>query len=127
MNILWGVGVAFVALFGFLILRGSSSEFAFLLPLGGVLLLLASLMPDITEILRAVSLLGEGAGLEQSSLSVMLRGMGIGLITRFASEICVDCGQRALGNAVDYFGQIAIVSLALPFVISLAQTVLQLV
>ena len=126
MNPLWVVGVAFVGIFGFLLLRQSMPQTAPFLPVAAILLLFAALLPQLEEILSAAVRIGEQSGMDDSSLSLILRGIGIGLVTRVASGICFDCGQRSLGETVDYCGQIAIVSLAVPMILKLAEGILDL-
>jgi stage III sporulation protein AD len=77
----------------------------------------------LKEILSVLSDLSARAGISAGSLSVVFRGLGISLLTRFASGVCVDCGLRSLGETVDYCGQIALALLALPLVSDLVQTV----
>ena len=124
MNIIWVLGIALIGIMGSLMLRRFSPETAQLLPLAALLLLFFALLPRLDEIVSAVRALSEQAGIPESSLSLVLRGSGICLITRIASGICTDCGQKNLGEVVDYCGQIAVVSLAVPLVSELAQQIL---
>lgn len=111
------------ALLGYLFLRSSSSGIASLIPIAALILLISASLPQLLDILQTVRALGEGGGVDFSSVSTVLRGLGIALITRFASDVCLDCGQRSLGDAVDYFGQVAIVSLAIPSVLTLVEKI----
>ena len=124
MSLTWVVGVAFVGIIGFLFLRQYLPQTAQIMTLAAVLLLFAALLPQVEEILSAIETLGQQAGIDEPSLSLVLRGIGIGLITRVASGVCFDCGQRTLGETVDYCGQIAIVSLAVPMILELAKRIL---
>ena len=63
--------------------------------------------------------------MDASVLSPVLRGIGILLITRFASGVCSDNGQKALGETVEYCGQIFVVSLALPMILDLVQKIME--
>lgn len=126
MNLLWVFGVAVVAVCGFLFLRYRSPEFAPLLPLMGAVLLISVLMPSLEKILAVILDLGEQSGLGNDAISLILRGVGIGLVTRIASGVCYDCGQRTLGETVEYCGQIAVVSLAVPMISSLAQKITEI-
>lgn len=123
MNVVWVMGVALVAVIGMQFLRRASPESAQFLPLAAVVLLLLGLLPQLEEIVTAIRDLGQQAGVAESSLGLVLRGVGIGFVTRLASGVCNDCGQKALGETVDYCGQIAIVSLAVPLVLDLAQRI----
>ncbi|MBO5213186.1 MAG: hypothetical protein J6B86_00235 [Clostridia bacterium] len=125
MNFTWVVGIALVGVIGFQLLRRYSPETASFLPLTSVILLLFALLPQMETILSALQELGQKSGIEDGSFALILRGVGIGFITQIASGICCDCGQKALGETVDYCGQIAIVSLAVPLILELAGRILE--
>ena len=125
MNLTWVFGVALIALTGVTLLRSSAPEISQFLPFAAIVLLWLALMPAAGEILNVIRDLSGGVGLPETSLNVVLRGLGIGLVTRIASGICNDCGQRALGDTVDYCGQIAVVSLAVPFVAEVAKKIVE--
>lgn len=123
MNILWVAGICLIALFTTEILRRSAGEYAQFIPLIATLLLITAVLPYLREILSFVSYLGEQSGVSTSSLSLVLRGMGIVFVTRLAAGVCIDNGQRTLGETVEYCGQIAVISLALPLILDLVQTI----
>ena len=123
MNILWVAAVGLVALFSVGFLRRYAEEYAQFIPLIATLMLLAAVLPYLGEIISFVSFLGEQSGVSPSSLGLVLRGLGIVFVTRFASGICIDSGQRTLGETVEYCGQIAVISLALPLIFDLVQTI----
>ena len=127
MSILSAVGIALVAVVGFLFLRGFSSSLSSLLPLAAVVLIFLVLMPDLAEIMRTAEQFGTEGGLEEESIFAVFRGLGIMLISRFAAGVCVDCGQRSLADAVEYFGQLAIVSLAIPFLLTLMNNIAEII
>ncbi len=125
MNPVWVFGVALVAVFGGLALRRYSPEMAPLLPLMGMVLLFSAVLPLVGSVLSAVTDLGQRSGLDSDSIGLILRGVGIVLVTRLAAGVCNDNGQRALGETVEYCGQIAIVSLAVPLIVDLAQKMME--
>lgn len=125
MNVVWVVGVSLVGVIGFQFLRHYVPEFASFLPLAAVVILLVALLPQLDTIVSAIRDLGQKSGIEDHSVGLILRGIGIGLVTKIASGVCNDCGQRALGETVDYWGQLAIVSLAVPLISDLAQRILE--
>lgn len=125
MNFGWVTGIAFVGVVGFQFLRRCAPESASFLPLMSVVILLFALIPQWETILSALQELGQKSGIDSDSLGLVFRGVGICLITQIASGVCIDCGQKALGETVDYCGQIAIVSLAVPLILELAGRILE--
>lgn len=125
MSAAWIMGIALIAVFGSQFLRTRVPELFQFLPVAAIVILLFALLPSLESIVTAIQDLGQQASLEADSVGLILRGVGIGLVTRLASGVCVDCGQKALGETVDYCGQIAIVSLAVPLILDLAQRILE--
>lgn len=123
MNPVAVAGIALAAVLCLSFLRGISSELSTILIIASMALLFLLLFDPFREILSAISDLSRAADVSDASLSVVLRGLGIALLTRFASGVCTDCGQRALGATVDYCGQIALALLALPLVSDLVETI----
>ncbi|MBO5248115.1 MAG: hypothetical protein J6B54_02320 [Clostridia bacterium] len=125
MNAAWIMGIALVAVIGSQFLRSRVSELSQFLPIAAIVILFFALLPSLESIVTAIRDLGQRASIEEGSVGLILRGIGIGLVTRLSSGVCVDCGQKALGETVDYCGQIAIVSLAVPLILDLAQRILE--
>ncbi len=125
MSLVWVMGVALIGVIGFQFLRRYVPEYASFMPLVAVVLLLLTLLPQLETIVSALRDLGQKSGIDDDSVGLVLRGIGIGLATKIASGVCNDCGQRALGETVDYWGQISIVSLAVPLILDLAQRILE--
>lgn len=121
MSILSVVGGAACAVIGILLLRRYSLEFAQLMPIAASVILLLALVPQIATVLDGVRELADLSLLDPTALEPVFRGIAILLLTRFASSVCYDCGQRSLGETVDYCGQIALVTLCLPYVLDLAR------
>lgn len=123
MNYLLIVGVAFLTVILVSLLRKSAFETVPVLILGGVGILLTGVLPALGSIVETVRDIGLGAGVEAGSLDVVFRGLGICLVSRFAADVCVDCGLRSLGETVEYCGRVATVFLALPMITELVRRI----
>ena len=125
MNFTWIFGIILVAVFGSHLLRRVGGEFSQFLPLMAIVLLFGALFPSLELILESIHSLGQQAGIDAASIGAVLRGVGVGLITRLAAGVCFDGGQRALGETVEYCGQIAIVSMAVPYLSDFVEKLLE--
>lgn len=45
---------------------------------------------------------------------VVLKAVGVGLITQFVSDTAIDCGNRSLANQMIFAGRICVLMLAIP-------------
>lgn len=61
-----------------------------------------------------LAILASGAGLESGAFSVMLRAVGIAVITEFASGVCRDAGESALCARIEFCGRAALLAMCAP-------------
>lgn len=97
-------------------------------PLIGLLLLLAGgcvlclgLMEFLTPLLSWAEELNRTLGGE--SFGILLKALGIALVTQLAQDICKDAGSQTLSGVVELSGRVLILAAALP----MAQAVLNLI
>lgn len=110
-----------------IILSKHGKEYALLLSLGActlILLMMLRFMEPIVDLLGQLQAIGN---LQPEWLSVMLKAVGIGLITEMGSLICIDAGNAALGKTLQILGTVAVLWLSIPLmngVIDLLQQIL---
>lgn len=106
-----------------LAVKKSAPEMALLLAIcvvTAVMYLGMTAAEDITDFLKTLSDLG---GVSSSSVSIVLKTVGIGIVARFAADVCRDAGQAAAASAVEFAGAVSAVFVALP----LMKTVLSMI
>lgn len=77
-------------------------------------------LPPVLDFLRELSDL---AGLESSVLTILLKVLGIGLISQLAQLLCTDSGNGAMGKALQILAGAVTLWLALPLFRSLLELV----
>lgn len=125
MNAGWVLGVVLLSCFGAALLKQGSPSISALLPLAGLILLMFAALPVLEEILNFVKVLGGQAGILPERISLILQAAGLSLGAQLLADYCSDCGQKTLGDGVLFCARIGIVSLALPLVSELAESVLK--
>lgn len=126
MNLASMMGIALVTVIGVVILRRYNPIYGLILALvGGGIVFLSSLamLEQILELLREISRRAGGQG---DWLTLLFKAIGIGYICRFASDMCCDVGETAIAGYIELAGKIMIVSLAMPMLIQITKTVMQL-
>lgn len=63
------------------------------------------------------------AGISDELLSPLLKTVGIGLLTRFSSDICTDAGQSALAKMAQTGGTVLCICVSLPLFTAVLTTV----
>ena len=122
MEIIQIAAIAIVAAVLSLIFQGNHKEYGLYIGIvAGVLIFfrIAGYLGSVIESLRGIT---EKTGLEQSTVLILFKIIGIGYITEFASQICKDAGQGAIGLKVEMAGKILIIVISMPIFMTLIDT-----
>lgn len=66
------------------------------------------------------------SGLDGDSFGVLLKAIGICILTQFASDICRDAGESALASKLELAGKCTVLLLALPLFETTIERILSL-
>ncbi|HEY9577360.1 MAG TPA: stage III sporulation protein AD [Pseudobacillus sp.] len=116
--------VVLVTVFLALLLQEQQPIFAFLLVMfvgSGLFLFLAD---RIAEIILMIKKLAARAEVEFVYVETILKIIGISYIAEFAAQITKDAGQEALAAKMELAGKIIILSMAIPILTILIETIL---
>ncbi|MBR4548656.1 MAG: hypothetical protein IKO83_01900 [Oscillospiraceae bacterium] len=106
-----------------LLIRRNSPELSLLINLASVtvvFLLSCSVAGDIRNALDKVSRLTQSAG---TYTYPVLKCLAIAALTRVSSELCRDASQGAASSAVELMGTLCALSVAMPLIMSVVQTI----
>lgn len=103
------LGVALIVF----IVRGLGERLAFLITLAASVVFFGCVIEIFTPIYNDLVDLSKIA-VQSSYVSVMLKALGVAGVTRFASEICRDCGESGIASKIEVLGKLGIISLSLP-------------
>lgn len=116
--ILKGAGVAFIALIALLLLRETSGRFSVLIKIGTVVLLFALIIGELAvvfgELLGDIRDVISQDEFLNSSVSVMLKALGVALIGKICADVCKECGENGIAEGVEMLSGVVILSLSLP-------------
>lgn len=126
MSILQVVGFALVALMLFVVVREQKPEFAVLLSLAAGLILFIVAFDKLRVVLDNISEMATAAGVGSLYLSTIFKVIGIAYIAEFGAQICRDAKAGALAEKVEFVGKVVIMALAVPIVMLVMDSVLQL-
>lgn len=116
--ILKGAGIAFIALIALLLLRETSGRFSVLIKIGTVVLLFALIIGELAvvfgELLGDIRDVMSQDEFLNSSVSVMLKALGVALIGKICADVCKECGENGIAEGVEMLSGVVILSLSLP-------------
>jgi len=114
MDLIQLCSLAVCTVFCLLLLRRTEPESAMVLRIAAGLLLALAALSRIQPVISAVSVFFKQSGEAGETAAVVLKGVGIGLLTQFAADICRDTGESALAGRVEFVGRVALTVLAVP-------------
>ena len=85
----------------------------------------AEYLRPVWELLDSLQSMGE---LDGELIAVLLKAVGIGLVTEIASMVCADSGNAALGKALQLLGTTVILWMSIPLftmLLELIQNILE--
>ncbi|WP_294402023.1 stage III sporulation protein AD [uncultured Clostridium sp.] len=126
MLILKIVGMAFVAMFIIVIIRKSGSNIGTLLELVAGALIFFVIFDPLKEIITFLQTISDKANIDMVYIGIVLKIIGIAYIASFASTLCKDANVDSLASQIDFAGKIMILVLAIPILMAVLNSILQI-
>lgn len=104
-------------------IRPLKPEYALFLSLGAMLLILGAAISELDAILALIEKLMADTGLDTVYYKILLKIMGLAWISQLASDICKEAGCQAISRQIDIYGKLLILSVSLPIVTALIETI----
>ncbi len=117
-------GILIAILYSFV--RQLKPEFASLVAIGGCAVILIAVAQRFIDTSQTVNTMLELAGIEQKNVSILMRSLGICVVTQFAADICYDNSSSSTAAAVELAGRVGAILLALPMLQTVARLALGL-
>ena len=84
------------------------------------------IMDKIGAIIDLLTTLSNKTAINNEFLILLIKITGIAFLTEFTVSICKDTGETAIANKVDLGGKVLIISMSIPIIASLLETILKL-
>ena len=98
-------------------------EFTIFLTIVGSLIILGYILNWFTPILTAIENIVSATGLNNMLIENILKIVGIGYLTEFASNICIDSGNNSIADKVQLAGKTFILIISLPILTQLIEII----
>ena len=103
------------------VIKNYKPEYALLCQLCGVAVIAFYVIASLGDIFNELNDMVSLSDIDSSFLQVLLKALGISIMTDFASSVCRDSGNNTLSNGIDFFGKTIIVFMSLPMLKKLAE------
>ncbi len=90
-------------------------ELSFAVKVAGTLLVFGLVFLSLQEVLSTTKSILNTDGFSEYA-EVILKALGVALLTHVASTVCKDCGEANLASMVEFAGKVEILLLSLPMI-----------
>lgn len=126
MNILKVVSFALIALFIYLLFKDRRHDIALLISLVAGTLIFIFTIGEIQNIILFLKSIANKAGIDVIYIGIIMKILAIAYLASFAAEICKDAGASTIGSKVEFAGKIMILSLAIPILMAVLDSILKI-
>lgn len=122
-----GISLSIVAAILVIVMGRSSSELSIVLVIGAgcmVVIIALSYLEPIADLLARLQSI---SNMDHAALKILLKAVGVGLVTEIAHLICTDSGNNALGKTVQILGSAVMLWLSLPLIEQMLDLIEQIV
>lgn len=126
MNILSICVLAVTTVILIVTLRPKNSEIAIMLGISCSVIILLSVLSKASGIISTVNNIISVSGISTSYVVILLKVIGICLVTEFAVNTCKDAGSQSLASNISLAGKIMVTVTSLPLYADILNVVLSL-
>lgn len=106
--------VTLTALILVIFLKRTNKEFAFILTFAAALILFSIVINDFFDVVNRIYTISSGIENLNSYITLMVKILGITLITQFIIDLCKDSGENALATQTEIASKIIILIMVMP-------------
>ena len=123
MQILKVVGVGLIGALVAGMLRHEKSELYIFAVIAGGALILIVILSSMTEVIAEFGLLVGKSGVDESLFAGVLKIIGVGYVTEYASALCNDYGVSSIANKLQLAGKVSIFFMTMPILSNLVDVI----
>ena len=127
MNITQIVAFGLVATFIIVLLKQYKSDYAIYASViaGATLLIFA--VSKVGTIINLLENLVDTVGINKEFFKILLKITGIAYLVEFACNMCKDAGESAISSKIELAGKLLIVTLSIPIISTLVETITEII
>ncbi len=123
MQIVKVIGVGLIGALVAGLLRQEKSELYIFAIIACGALILIIILSSLTEVITQFGMLVGKSGVDESLFAGVLKIIGVGYITEYASALCTDYGVSSIANKMQLAGKLAIFFMTMPIIANLVSVI----
>lgn len=126
MDILRIVGIGIISLIIIIIIKQYKPEFTLYVSIIAGIIMFFIVADKFSGIINLLTNISNKASFNSEFLKILIKITGIAILSEFAISICKDSGEAAIASKIDLAGKIIIISISIPIISSLLETVIKI-
>ncbi len=123
MNVTQIIGFALVSVFIIILLKQYKPEYALQASILSGAIILFFALGKLSSIVNLLDSLIDNIGISKEFFKILLKITGIAYLIEFASTACKDAGETAIASKVELAGKLLIVTISIPIISTLLETI----
>ena len=103
--------------------KGRRPEYGLYISVSACLIIFALGVTKIKSIMAILEKIEGYISISPAYIAILLKMIGITYIAEFATSLCKDAGHDALSNQISNVGKLTILSMSMPIIVSLLDTI----
>ena len=127
MNITQIVAFALVSVFIIVLLKQYKSEYALIASVVASGVIIYFSLSKLEVVINLINDLIIQTGINKEFFEILVKITGIAYLIDFGSNVCKDVGESAIASKVEFAGKVIIVTMSLPILTTLLETVVEVI
>lgn len=108
-------------------MKQGKAEFGIFVSLAGSLLIAWAAISLLHGMIGSFERISKFLPMEQEYIALMLKMIGVTYLSEFAASLCRDAGYSAVAGQIELVGKLTILSIGMPIVFALFETIASMV
>lgn len=117
------IGIGIITSIAVIIIKQLKPEIAVIVGMSGSIIILLMILNSLGSVVVSFTNLTEKIGIDNELFILVLKIIGIGYITEFSANLCIDCGSTSISDKILLAGKVVIMLLAIPIVNTLLEII----
>lgn len=126
MDIIKIIGIGLISLIIIIIVKQYRPEFVMYVSIIAGAIILMLIMDKVSSIINLLTALSNKTVVNNEFLTLLIKITGIAFLTEFSVSLCKDSGETAIANKIDIGGKVIIISMSIPIIASLLETIIKI-
>ena len=120
------IGVGILTVVCYVIIKPIKPDLAVFVSIAGSCLILLFCIDSLSGVIAMVTNFISKTGLNNELFSLILKIIGIGYLTEFASNLCLEAGSNSISEKILFAGKICILIMSLPIISNLLNIIIEI-